>query len=74
VRQALESGRALSELRPEEIREHSELLDDSYYDLLASDRWLESKVSAGGTASARVADQLEAARAALARVKEAPSG
>jgi len=71
VRQALESGRTLSELTPEEIRKHSDLLDDSYYEILASGQWLESKVSQGGTASARVADQLEAARAALGRVREA---
>jgi argininosuccinate lyase len=70
VRQALESDRTLSQLTPEEIRRHSELLDDSYYQVLASGQWLESKVSAGGTASARVAVQLEAARAALARQRE----
>ncbi len=74
VRQALESGRTLSELTPEEIRQHSELLDDSYYEVLSSGQWLESKVSAGGTASARVADQLDAARAALLRLREASPG
>ena len=47
---------------------HSELLDDEYYEVLAGDAWLESKVSAGGTASARVAEQLAAARAALAEL------
>ena len=72
VRQALESGRTLSELTPEELARHSELLDDSYYEVLRSGEWLESKVSAGGTASPRVAEQLGAARAALARLREAP--
>jgi argininosuccinate lyase len=70
VREALESGRTLSQLTPEEIQQHSELLDDSYFEVLASGQWLESKVSAGGTASARVAEQLEAARVALAGLRE----
>jgi argininosuccinate lyase len=73
VRQALESGRTLSQLTPDEIAQHSELLDDSYYEVLASGQWLESKVSVGGTASARVAEQLEAARAALAKLREQPA-
>ncbi len=36
-----------------------------YYEVLARDSWLESKVSQGGTALARVREQLELARAAL---------
>jgi argininosuccinate lyase len=59
----------LSDLTPEELRSHSELLDDSYYELLRERGWIESKVSAGGTASARVAEQLDAARAALAEIR-----
>jgi argininosuccinate lyase len=70
VRRALESGRALSELSPEELREHSELLDNSYYEVLRSGEWLESKVSAGGTAGARVAEQLAAAREELAGLRK----
>jgi len=66
VREAVESKRKLSELTPEEVASHSELLDDEYYEVLAGNSWLESKVSAGGTASVRVAEQLDAARAALA--------
>jgi argininosuccinate lyase len=69
VREALDSGRALSELEPGELRRHSELLDDSYYEVLARGQWLESKRSVGGTASARVSEQLAAARAALAEVR-----
>jgi len=69
VREALERGQNLSELSPEVVKRHSELLDDSYYEALAEGRWIESKISAGGTASARVAEQLEAARAALAEVR-----
>ncbi len=70
VRDALEQGKTLSELTRNDLRRHSELLDDSYYEVLASDSWLESKGSAGGTASARVAEQLEAARATLAELAE----
>jgi len=66
VRTAVESGRSLSELTREEISAESELLDDEYYKVLSGDAWLESKVSAGGTASARIAEQLAAAREVLA--------
>ena len=65
VRAAIADGRRLSELTPEELREHSELLDEEYYAVLGGDAWLESKASAGGTASGRLAEQLAAARAAL---------
>jgi argininosuccinate lyase len=65
VREALRSGRRLSELTREELGNHSELLDEEYYEVLTGERWLESKVSAGGTASVRIAEQLAAARAAL---------
>jgi len=67
VRKAVESGRSLSELTREEIAAESGLLDDEFYEVLAGDAWLESKVSAGGTASARVDEQITAARAALER-------
>jgi argininosuccinate lyase len=65
VRTAIDSGKALSELSPEQLAGVSPLLDDDFYDVLAGDAWLESKVSAGGTASARIAEQLEQARATL---------
>jgi argininosuccinate lyase len=55
VREALDQGKSLSELTPEDLARHSELLDDSYYDVLRAGQWLESKASSGGTASARVA-------------------
>ena len=45
VREALDQGKALSELTPEDLGRHSELLDDSYYDVLRSGQWLESKRS-----------------------------
>ncbi len=70
VRESLERGQVLSELTPEDLRRHSELLDDAYYEALAPQRWLESKSSLGGTASARVAEQLAQAAAALAEWSE----
>ena len=65
VREAVDSGRALSELTREELAHHSEALDDEYYSVLAARSWLESKVSEGGTASGRVREQLAHARAEL---------
>jgi argininosuccinate lyase len=68
VRVAVESGRSLSELSAEELAGASDLLADheqDYRAVLASSSWLESKVSEGGTASARVREQLALAQAAL---------
>jgi len=65
VRRALDSGRTLSALSREELAEHSELLDDEYYTVLAGETWLESKDSEGGTSLRRVREQLERARALL---------
>jgi argininosuccinate lyase len=63
VREAVSSGRRLSELSLEEVRRHSDVLDEAYYDVLGERSWLESKVSEGGTASVRVREQLAHARA-----------
>ncbi len=71
VRTAVDSGRQLSELTPEELTAQNELLDASsggareYYKVLARDSWLESKISKGGTALPRVREQLASARALL---------
>jgi argininosuccinate lyase len=65
VRHALEQGKALSELEAEEVRGFSEHLDGEYYEVLSGKSWLESKQIEGGTASARVAEQIKAAREAL---------
>jgi argininosuccinate lyase len=65
VREAVDSGRTLSELTREELTHHSEALDDEYYSVLAARSWLESKVSEGGSASSRVREQLAHARAEL---------
>ncbi len=69
MRHALEGGKRLSELTREELAEFSDHLDDEYYAVLSNGSWLESKVSEGGTASARLREQLERARAVLAGVK-----
>ena len=55
VRDAVERGKSLSELSPEELRERSEHLDDSYYEVLQRSSWLESKRIEGGTGSAPLA-------------------
>jgi len=65
VRTALEQGKKLSELTPEELAGRSALLDEELYALLRDRAWLESKVSRGGTSLERVREQLELARAAL---------
>ncbi len=65
VRTAVESGRTLSSLSLEELRSHSELFDESIYEIFQQSSWLESKVSLGGTSLARVNEQLQQARAVL---------
>jgi argininosuccinate lyase len=66
VRVAVDSGRALGELTDEELTAASAQLDPAAVrELLSQRSWLESKVSVGGTALARVSEQLHAARLAL---------
>jgi argininosuccinate lyase len=65
VRQAVSSGRSLSQLSREELAAASPLLDDEYYALLRDGAWLEAKVSEGGTSLARVREQIERASEAL---------
>jgi argininosuccinate lyase len=62
VRHALEQQKKLSELTPEELSRFSDDLDEEYFEVLLSRSWTESKQSEGGTASARVREQLEQAR------------
>jgi argininosuccinate lyase len=69
VRDAVEGGRRLSELTPEELRERSEHLDDSYYEVLERSSWLESKRIEGGTGSEALGQQLDLARETLAAVR-----
>jgi argininosuccinate lyase len=70
VRDAIERGKALSELTPAELRERSELLDDSFYEVLRRESWLESKRIEGGTGSAPLAAQIEFAHKTLTAVKD----
>jgi argininosuccinate lyase len=68
VRSALDSGRQLSQLTAEELAAASETLAGhagEFHELLAQRAWLESKVSEGGTALARVREQISRARSAL---------
>jgi argininosuccinate lyase len=66
VRRALDDGRRLSDISPEELSSFSELLDDEYYEVLTTESALEAKRSAGGTSPSALAEQLDKARAALA--------
>jgi argininosuccinate lyase len=68
VRHSLDAGKSLSELDQQELAAHSELLAEhaaQFREVLQQSSWLESKVSEGGTSSARLAEQLDAARAVL---------
>jgi argininosuccinate lyase len=59
-------GRTLAELSADELRAASpELEPGEVAALLEQDSWLESKVSEGGTALARVREQLGLARGLL---------
>lgn len=70
VRDAIESEKALSDLTPEELRNRSEHLDESFYEVLRQESWLESKRIEGGTGSDALAHQLELARETLATLNE----
>jgi argininosuccinate lyase len=68
VRGALDSSKRLSELTTDELAAHSRTLadhGDEFREVLSQSSWLESKVSEGGTALARVREQLVLARALL---------
>jgi argininosuccinate lyase len=68
VRTALDGDRTLSQLTPDELAEHSELLGAhaaEYQEVLKQSSWLESKISEGGTATVRVKEQIQLARTTL---------
>ena len=69
VKSALDSGRSLSELAHSELNGVPESAREAVRRALESGRTIESKVSSGGTASARVGEQLERAREALAELR-----
>jgi argininosuccinate lyase len=68
VRTAVDTGKPLSQLSVEELSAHSDTLGANQAELqrvLAESSWLESKISEGGTALARVREQLDLARTVL---------
>jgi argininosuccinate lyase len=69
VRDALEQGKTLSELSPEELRAHSPELDEGFYEALAGRRALESKRVEGGTSPGSLDRQIAHARETLAAVQ-----
>jgi argininosuccinate lyase len=69
VRTAIESGKTLSELADSELDGLPEDARHSVRRALEPGQTIESKVSAGGTSSARVTEQLERAREALSALR-----
>ncbi|MFL5906306.1 MAG: argininosuccinate lyase [Solirubrobacterales bacterium] len=65
VKAAIDSGRALSDLTDAELDGVPDSAREAVRHALEEGQTIESKVSAGGTASARVTEQLQAAREAL---------
>jgi argininosuccinate lyase len=68
VRTAVDAGKQLSELTGEELLAQSQLLveyEGQFRAVLSSSSWLESKISEGGTSSARLQEQLALAREVL---------
>jgi argininosuccinate lyase len=66
VRTAIEQGKQLSELDPEEVARVAPQLDGDGLGPLLAGGWLDTKVSEGGTSIERVREQLDKARAAIA--------
>ncbi len=69
VKTAIDSGRSLSELSDSELDGIPAEARDGVRRALESGRTIESKVSAGGTSSARVKEQLDRAHEALANLR-----
>jgi len=69
VRDAVEQGKSLSELSEVDLKQRSEHLDGSFYEVLQRSSWLESKRIEGGTSSSALEVQIRQADEALAAVK-----
>ncbi len=69
VKAAIDSGRSLSELADTELDGVPDDAKAAVRRALEEGRTIESKISAGGTASARVSEQLERAREALTALR-----
>lgn len=67
VRFCMDSGRQISEISEAELKEQSEYLGEWIREVIQPDSLLERKQSQGGTASARVSEQLLLAKAQLAK-------
>jgi argininosuccinate lyase len=65
VVKAMERGVELSELSLEELRSFASVIESDVYESLTLEKTLESKSAGGGTAPARVAEALRAARKSL---------
>jgi argininosuccinate lyase len=68
VRTAIQEGKTLSELSDAQLASHSQTLAENsarYREVLEQGSWLESKISEGGTSSARLQEQIAAAHAVL---------
>lgn len=65
-----EEGRPLSSASMEELLALSSLFSDDYYSVVDLDSVVAAKVSPGGTAPARVAEQLDLARGVLERMRQ----
>ena len=71
VARAVGLGKALDQLTPEELQAVSPLLGDGYGEAVSLDRVVAAKVSPGGTAPARVQEQLAHAAEVLERLRAA---
>ena len=69
VKTAVDSGRTLSQIEDSELGDVPERARERFRASLEGNGTLEAKVSAGGTSSARVAEQLEYARQSLADMR-----
>jgi argininosuccinate lyase len=66
VRKAIEQGKQLSDLDPDEVASVAPQLGDEGLGPVFAGGWLDTKVSQGGTALERVREQLDRARATVA--------
>jgi argininosuccinate lyase len=70
VRDTVEQGKQLSDLNLDELRARSEALNESFYEVLRRDSWLESKRLPGGTGSEALAAQIDQAAETLEAVQD----
>lgn len=71
---AFAAGKSLGELNLEELRRVSPLFHEDYYRVVDLKQVVEAKISPGGTAPVRVAEQLHRAGSVLVELREAIAG